>query len=650
MSNIQYKQASKPQNMSQLDYLWTYFGPYSVSETYNKTPASDKILTEAAVVNYINEQMGGSVQISNLDIVQKNDKLELQGLNSSGNVIASVILDKDTKTSKFQRFESTQEDVDNNIATKTGESWIVLQDTSGQSFYVSLSDFQYVGQSTNTINITVAQSKIAGELKINNPIIEPTIEIRTTTDGIRADLIVDSATNSGIVIEKGGRGISCHYRWEGSADEIKFKSLTYDEYVILEVIDSGTLYFITDLPRIYFRGIAYASSTALVDYFTKEEVTTLINAAIAGVSTDIDRIDSNISSLRTDISNTVNSVELKQEADRAKAEEARIETKAEELISAETERATAAEQANLDAISALDTAYKAADATLSAEIDTKVSKIEGKGLSTNDFTDADKALLSTISKPLNYKGSVATYADLPTNASEGDVYNVVKTDVNYAWTGAEWDPFGSSAVSVVNDLTTGGTTVALSAEQGRTLKTSIDNVPGDIVTRLNSVVVDNYDATIYYYFKSRGSDGLYNSEESTGSVKLKSATSTKAGLLSAVHYGHLARQFGRMMSTGSVTTLSDMHISTYKNVKATLNTSAETLSIFTQDGGLLNGETTTIYVYCTDECLITIPTTGTYVSMCGSSYRCPANTRVIFNITKVGNEYYITKLEQEPIS
>lgn len=90
------------------------------------------------------------------------------------------------------------------------------------------------------------------------------------------------------------------------------------------------------------------------------------------------------------------------------------------------------------------------------------------------MTAEDKKLLQKITKPLNYKGSVATYDDLPTNALEGDVYNVVKTDVNYAWTGTEWDPFGSSATNIVNDLTTGGIGSALSAEQGKVLKGLVD--------------------------------------------------------------------------------------------------------------------------------------------------------------------------------
>lgn len=112
---------------------------------------------------------------------------------------------------------------------------------------------------------------------------------------------------------------------------------------------------------------------------------------------------------------------------------------------------------------------------IETQLSNKVDKVEGKELSTNDFTDDLLNLLKKVSKPLNYKGSVPTYNDLPTEGNlEGDVWNVTKTDVNYAWTGTDWDPFGSSAVNIVDDLTTGGATAALSAEQGKVLKGLVD--------------------------------------------------------------------------------------------------------------------------------------------------------------------------------
>lgn len=132
----------------------------------------------------------------------------------------------------------------------------------------------------------------------------------------------------------------------------------------------------------------------------------------------------------------------------------------------------------------------------------KVDKVEGKGLSSNDFTAAEKtkldglenytlpaataetlggvkvgaglavhqgvlsatgggtadsvdwsnvqnkpdlALKSDLTSLYRYKGSVINYASLPVSGNEtGDVYNVEATGMNYAWTGGDWDALGQA--------------------------------------------------------------------------------------------------------------------------------------------------------------------------------------------------------------
>lgn len=57
-------------------------------------------------------------------------------------------------------------------------------------------------------------------------------------------------------------------------------------------------------------------------------------------------------------------------------------------------------------------------------------------------SDVSSAISSAISGAYTFKGSVATYADLPANPSQGDVYDVRETGTNYAWTGTAWDALG----------------------------------------------------------------------------------------------------------------------------------------------------------------------------------------------------------------
>ena len=50
---------------------------------------------------------------------------------------------------------------------------------------------------------------------------------------------------------------------------------------------------------------------------------------------------------------------------------------------------------------------------------------------------------SKLTSAMHYKGSVATYANLPSSGNEvGDFYNVTATGANYAWTGSAWDETG----------------------------------------------------------------------------------------------------------------------------------------------------------------------------------------------------------------
>ena len=65
-------------------------------------------------------------------------------------------------------------------------------------------------------------------------------------------------------------------------------------------------------------------------------------------------------------------------------------------------------------------------------------------------------LEAAISGVLHYKGSVASYADLPADAEVGDVYNCLDTGSNYAWTGSDWDELGTTVdISNCLDKTSG---------------------------------------------------------------------------------------------------------------------------------------------------------------------------------------------------
>lgn len=127
-------------------------------------------------------------------------------------------------------------------------------------------------------------------------------------------------------------------------------------------------------------------------------------------------------------------------------------------------------------------------------LDSKVDKVEGKDLSSNDFTDAEKTKLASlenyddttvlakivqektdreaalqnyytiaqvdakIASVLKYQGVVDTRGALDTIVDPvvGDVWHVTEDAGEYAWNGTAWEPLGSSV-----DLTAYATTVSV---------------------------------------------------------------------------------------------------------------------------------------------------------------------------------------------
>ena len=123
---------------------------------------------------------------------------------------------------------------------------------------------------------------------------------------------------------------------------------------------------------------------------------------------------------------------------------------------------------------------------LKMTLNDKVDKVNGKGLSTNDYTTEEKTKLAglsnyddtaldnrvttlenagyqtqtqvqtlinnSIASVMTYKGTVANYSDLPSSGQAvGDTYNITNADPthdinagdNVAWDGTNWDKLGN---------------------------------------------------------------------------------------------------------------------------------------------------------------------------------------------------------------
>ena len=90
--------------------------------------------------------------------------------------------------------------------------------------------------------------------------------------------------------------------------------------------------------------------------------------------------------------------------------------------------------------------------SLPEQVDYLTTANENNEIAIDNLTARLEAAIAGV---LHYKGSVPTYADLPADAEIGDVYNVIDTGANYAWTGSEWDELGMT-VDLSNYVTLDG--------------------------------------------------------------------------------------------------------------------------------------------------------------------------------------------------
>ena len=134
---------------------------------------------------------------------------------------------------------------------------------------------------------------------------------------------------------------------------------------------------------------------------------------------------------------------------------------AQHAIDTAEEAAEAAEVAEAAAKSASQTAQQIAedvedarDASLAAQTAAEAAKTSAENSEQAAQESAQSAAASaqaaadsaaSIGTVMRYKGSVATYADLPTTGqTTGDVWNVEEDDSNYAWNGTTWDKLGAT--------------------------------------------------------------------------------------------------------------------------------------------------------------------------------------------------------------
>lgn len=257
---------NRPQGMSQLDYLWTHFGAYEVSNEASQVPSENIILTEQALANFLQETTsGGITKLTYRKHPTKEGIMQLIGTSANGSELTIVEMPEEVHVQSFQRRKITQEDIDNGFDYPIDSDILSIILTNGQELIVSMMDLDLMisSKDTSTIHTEIVNGIISSTLRIdsrNND--NSIIPIYNSGNGIYADIKV-SKTDSGVEITKETDGLSACIPINGS--KLRFKTLKLDQYLVLEPKDATTLYIITDVPYIYFGGVRYGSGLETSD-------------------------------------------------------------------------------------------------------------------------------------------------------------------------------------------------------------------------------------------------------------------------------------------------------------------------------------------------------------------------------------------------
>lgn len=252
---------ARDNNMSQLDYLWTYFGKYKVSEQVSDNPSDENILTEKALLDFINASILSRKVVSTLLYRKSNkpDTMEIVGVGTDGAEVTSIEVPAEVHVEKFEIRLITQEDIEKGSEIPLDSKVLSLVLTNGTEFLVSLEqlNLEIQGYESDTIKTDVVNHVVKSDLKINkgNNTLS-VVKIRTNNDGVWGDLEVSPKT-TGVVLTKQVNGLEASIPIQNTENNIQFMQLTLEHYLGLATKDPGMVYFITDKPYIYLSGMRY---------------------------------------------------------------------------------------------------------------------------------------------------------------------------------------------------------------------------------------------------------------------------------------------------------------------------------------------------------------------------------------------------------
>ena len=198
------------------------------------------------------------------------------------------------------------------------------------------------------------------------------------------------------------------YTVENDSETVSFYNRFYNKIVTEQISNIQvndvpvTRDNIQELLSVLFAGyeVTGGGTVDLSNYYTKPETNTLLDTKVDKVEGKQLSTEDYTTAEKTKLASLENYDDTTVKGDIAANTEA---------IEAEVERAKAAEKVNADAITTEVERATTAEGELNTKIDTKVDKVEGKQLSTEDYTTAEKTKLASLSNydDTTVKGDIA---------------------------------------------------------------------------------------------------------------------------------------------------------------------------------------------------------------------------------------------------
>lgn len=243
------KNFTRPQGMSQLDYLWTHFGGYEIKDS------SDSILlTEEAIQKLVSETTSKSIT----KLTYSNDTIK--GYSNNDALVSTIKLPKEIHTTGFTSREVTQEDINNGCTFKKGSLVLSLTLSDDTEFLVNLEkyDIQLSTASTSTIDTVLKDNIISADLRINEGLNKVSVvEIKQNVNGVYANLKTENTQS--VKLDQTNGTLKASVLLKGTNYELSFERVTLDTYLAIQDKNPSTMYFITDYPYIYLSGVKYGN-------------------------------------------------------------------------------------------------------------------------------------------------------------------------------------------------------------------------------------------------------------------------------------------------------------------------------------------------------------------------------------------------------